>query len=446
MTQPDSHALRLPEGFAWSCHSSGHCCRDFPSLPVDAATADAMQQVDWAPVSAATGGAITSADDVLLRIPGAAGRACELRHKDDGACVLLDAANRCTLHAAHGAAAKPATCRTFPFHFRETPGGTFVGLSFVCPSVRSSRGLPVADQVADLTHLRALGSSASTCTGTILLTRRCSVSWNLYLRIEALLASLLAESSLPLRQRLTALNLLINFIHRFAEESGTLTPGTTDVVEIPESALGPFLDTIERNGCRDLHRVSARPRPSPLIRRLFLGLILGFAGQPFLRRSRFGMAAYILRSYARHALPFGAIRLPGVAHAAPLARVLDAPLPSPGEPGDALLTRYFTHALFRKDLLLHGTLLRGVNLLLLNAALAAVYAESFAADAARLSPAEEDYDSAIGQIERLVGHHSALYTTLASHESLNEVLETFFLRRNYAFVICGADATRSRSN
>ena len=55
-------------------------------------------------------------------------RGLVLRDSPDGACILLDAEGRCTVHAA-----KPRQCREFPFSWQNADSAT------VCPALDSTR-------------------------------------------------------------------------------------------------------------------------------------------------------------------------------------------------------------------------------------------------------------------------------------------------------------------
>jgi Fe-S-cluster containining protein len=69
-----------------------------------------------------------------------------IRSRADGACGFLSSSDRCRIHEELGAAAKPLTCRMFPFKFNPTPGAVIVTASFGCPTIVANRGEPVSDR------------------------------------------------------------------------------------------------------------------------------------------------------------------------------------------------------------------------------------------------------------------------------------------------------------
>lgn len=74
---------------------------------------------------------------------------------DAGRCVFLDAGG-CRIHAAHGAAAKPAICRQYPLVVTDTGAGHRVGVDPGCYTAWSSReaaALPVEGALAHTIRL-----------------------------------------------------------------------------------------------------------------------------------------------------------------------------------------------------------------------------------------------------------------------------------------------------
>jgi len=69
-----------------------------------------------------------------------------IRSRSDGACGFLSSADRCRIHEELGAAAKPLTCRMFPFRFHPGAGGATVTASFGCPTIAANRGEPLSEQ------------------------------------------------------------------------------------------------------------------------------------------------------------------------------------------------------------------------------------------------------------------------------------------------------------
>lgn len=63
-----------------------------------------------------------------------------VRSRADGACGFLSSRDRCRIHEELGGAAKPLTCRMFPFKLHPVAGGVVVTASFGCPTIVANRG------------------------------------------------------------------------------------------------------------------------------------------------------------------------------------------------------------------------------------------------------------------------------------------------------------------
>ena len=71
-----------------------------------------------------------------------------IRARSDGACGFLSNTDRCRIHEELGAAAKPLTCRMFPFRFHPGAGGATVTASFGCPTIVGNRCEPVSSDAS----------------------------------------------------------------------------------------------------------------------------------------------------------------------------------------------------------------------------------------------------------------------------------------------------------
>ena len=139
--------------------------------------------------------------------------------------------------------------------------------------------------------------------------------------------------------------------------------------------------------------------------------------------------------YMRHASKLGKVRLQPMNAAVSHADLARTPLPSPGSPADELVSRYVRHCIFRKDLVDRFPVWKSFSFLLLNVALIPWVAISCAAVRGAHRPSDEDYSEAVRWIEQNYGCHSKFYPLLANQTRLDDVIESFFLRKNYPFVL-----------
>lgn len=135
--------LEMPAGQNWSCHSCGDCCRGRLSITVTAEEKQRIEQQGW-----------TAADGVEPAKMIVAGLTHHrLGHQADGACVFLDAQNRCRIHAKFGEAAKPLACRLYPLLIHPAGKKVRIGLRFSCPSAAANLGKSLAGQGTEIAKL-----------------------------------------------------------------------------------------------------------------------------------------------------------------------------------------------------------------------------------------------------------------------------------------------------
>lgn len=140
--------LELPTLQSWSCQSCANCCRDL-DIEITDAERQRIADQNWTADDGVPGTQVESF--------GLFGKRYRLAHADDGACVFLDADQKCRIHSKFGESAKPLACRVYPFTFHPDRKGAKVGVRFSCPSVAKNDGKPVGERKREL---RKLGESA----------------------------------------------------------------------------------------------------------------------------------------------------------------------------------------------------------------------------------------------------------------------------------------------
>jgi Fe-S-cluster containining protein len=425
--------LKLPAGIHYTCHHSGACCSTFPNIEVDATTIASWEKADLQQVRG-NGCTVNSVEDALVQSKD--NNSKSLRMRSDCSCVFLTSEKKCAIHSGLGPQLKPQACRDFPFRFRSTPGGIYVGLSFVCPSVRANRGTALNDQRAQLTSMFTTTSAKAEISGPVLLNDHIELNWSQYLMIESALNDILDRSDLPLETRLIAFNVLTGFLDAFYTQLRGAANIIGNVGQFSDAELMEFLLTIKQQNYSEIFRIATKPRRSQAVQRMFLGMITSFGNTLFAKRGRALAVAAIGRQYLRHAIGVGSIRLKPFTGRVSYRHLQAVKLPTNG-PGGELVLRYLRHCIFRKDLVYESSLANGINLLLLNSALLRWYAAAQAAQGHGSSPDEQDFSEAIAQVEKLYGFHSKFYAFFSQHGAMNEVIESFTIRRNYPFIILG---------
>lgn len=137
-------SLKLPIIQNWSCHNCGGCCREH-LIEITEAEKRRIEKQGWK-----VSDGIPMDRPVIQKLgPGR----YRLAHQADGACVFLDDAGLCRIHARFGEAAKPLACRVYPYAYHPAGDRLAVSLRFSCPSVVQNLGSEVLSQQAALQKL-----------------------------------------------------------------------------------------------------------------------------------------------------------------------------------------------------------------------------------------------------------------------------------------------------
>jgi len=141
-----SARLEFPSGQNWNCHGCSDCCRGGLLITLLPEDKKRIEQQGW-----------TLADGVdPAKMTVARLNYHRLGHQADGACVFLNEAGRCRIHAKFGEAAKPLACRLYPLTLHPAGKKLLVGLRFSCPSAAANRGAPLKEQGGELQKLAQL--------------------------------------------------------------------------------------------------------------------------------------------------------------------------------------------------------------------------------------------------------------------------------------------------
>ena len=428
-------SLHLPQDLSYTCSNTGVCCTTFDTIPVSQDCAAFLNDLSPAQENAIRADA--GSDTEPFTAPGMPGDPPRLTRKADGSCVFYDKDHLCAVHRIIGAHAKPQVCRDFPYRYVETTGGVYVGLSFVCPSVRANAGTPLRDQEPELRTHYGVAQSILESQRKVALNRRIDLTWDEYLALESCFAELLAMEALPLGQRLIACCALVTFVDAYHQQlAGAPVAGPGNA--LPPGALGEFLDAMRNTRFESLLRVATRRRKtSPAVKRMFLGMFTGFANTLHRKGGRLHTITNVMVQYVRHASGLGKIRLKPIPGELTHRQIDAARLPENGSPAADLIARYVRHCIFRKDLVLSANVARRLRLLVLNVALVPWYAMAEAQQHERTQPADDDYSEAVAHVEKFYGFHSRFYRFFEDNATFDDIVEAFMLKPNYPYMLLG---------
>lgn len=120
----------------YSCHGCGDCCRDF-TVQLRERDLKKLSEQGW---TERLGG------EVVQSFRGQS----YLSRKDDGSCIFLDPHGLCKIHAEFGFSEKPIACQVFPFNIAPDASGIKVGLNFLCKSVQRNEGSALGTHQKDI--------------------------------------------------------------------------------------------------------------------------------------------------------------------------------------------------------------------------------------------------------------------------------------------------------
>lgn len=187
----------LPVIQNWDCHGCGECCKTYHVRVTDAEKLR-IEAMDWSADPALAGVPLLVWDNQL--------KSYRLNHTADGACVFIGEGNRCKIHAAHGAAAKPMSCRIYPFALVPAGDHWRVGLRFACPSAADNKGRPLPHHLTEAKEYAALleadaGPGVLNTPPPPLMAGQ-SVEWSEVLRFVKAITDEIADDSTPIEHRL----------------------------------------------------------------------------------------------------------------------------------------------------------------------------------------------------------------------------------------------------
>lgn len=366
---------------------------------------------------------------------------------ENGVCCMLTQQNLCAIHAAYGEGAKPNTCRSFPFRLVATPGGVFVGVSFMCTAVVNNQGRLLTEHRDAIEAMHRWTRSRRRVEEPMHLSTELPLSWPQYKSMEADLADLMDPALGPLGERLLLqaiyLRLLLKFLREARQQAGAAAAGPDGHAQPLEIFRARVRKSPERPWAL-LRNLAARRRPRPLLRRLFLGYCHAARNVLGRRRNKLAAASLLISKYIQHVLALGRIELPFLDRPVPYRRLRRIVF-DPAQPEhDALLTRYFRHCLFRKDLLLEESIVFGIDMLLLRWGMIHWYAAATAAAAGHATVTPSDLREALRTVERFFGYHSDFSSIFRDHPYLRSITDRMFEHPLYAFSLARGEWWRSQ--
>jgi len=415
----DPADLRLPEGMRFSCHQSGRCCEDFWEIPLDGASFERLKSLPLETISPR-----------FAELAGYTEPACGRKgalglRRVEGRCVFLDPDRRCLIHSRFGPAAKPQACLDFPFRYVCTPRGVFVGLSLVCPSVRAGRGRPLEEQRAEIAANFARSLSVSTVPERVELSPGLDLEFEIYEQVEECLYRLLELETLSLDDRLGAGYVFLQLLDRAVRELGAEGEASAQTSRL--------IEVFRADEFRRVTTIARKARGSARVHRALLGLLITYRsafGER--RRGRLGQAGYLLYQYFRGLGGLGSLAMVPIRGRVAFRRLRGVRAEWSRPDFVEQIGLFCRHSIFRKDLVLSGSVLKGYGFLLVFVALIRWYALAYAASRGRGMVGDEDLGSAIEAIEKYYCFHTDFMRLFEDYPLLSWMVDQVLAKPAFA--------------
>jgi hypothetical protein len=433
-------SLHLPPHLHYDCVQCGRGCADFWEIPVDEASERRLVSHDLKPHQ-------QRLKDSPPIVPSAFDSGKALCREND-VCTFLTEGKTCALHTALGPKVKPQACIDFPFRTVETPGGAYVGLSFACTAVLRDHGRPIEEHRDELTEELPRSVHRLNAQKPVHLSQRLTITFGAYLLLEEALDSILALDAVPLSARLASMAQFLDVVleaFRAARLSGE-SPVELSVEEqlaaqtaTDEAIMQALRRRFESDRWGRLLAKALRERPQPAQHRAFIGLIASYRQALWRGATRRSALVYLVGHFIRSAFFLRSVQLkPLESRMTPRDVRRHWPEDRPGSERDRLLTRFFRHALFRKDLLLAKTLRTGLQFMLMQYALVNWYTVAWAMETEAGRAPENLHQEALRTVEKYYGNHSRFTSFLESQPLLSAMLESMMNNRKYPYSMVAA--------
>lgn len=247
----------LPVMQNWDCHTCGDCCHRMKAVITD----EEKRRIEALDL---VGDPDVAAKPWFAR---AGSGKWTLRHRPDGGCVFLTAANHCRLQERFGADVKPFVCRLFPFLLIPAGNHWRVGMRFSCPSAAANQGRPVADARNDLVHLSGLleqhvGRSADSATPALMQMGE-QLAWPEMVRVVEVLVDIVQDRGDRLERRLRKCLALARHCRR------------TRLDALQGNKLSKYVQAVRGALDADVPRdPSVLPPPDPVVGRLVFRILV----------------------------------------------------------------------------------------------------------------------------------------------------------------------------
>jgi Fe-S-cluster containining protein len=425
MTDPRPTTLYLPGDVRYQCTQCGICCDANLEVQVASEEAARIETLDWRAVS-----------NLPEKAKSPFGPAREERKhlaclKTDKDCGFLDAQRLCGLHSAYGEAVKPYHCLRFPYRFVDTPDGVYTGVSFACTAVRQNIGPAIAEQESAVRQVYESRREIPRIDEPVAFDWDTKLDWKDYLLLERGIDEILSDERHSVGACLIAGHVWLGMLQQLFKQVGRTSESISEAVRF-------YTEKTREDQYSQAFRVAKRPAAHHTLKRMLLGTFTSFGNVLPYAKTRIGAALRVFWFNGRHWMRWGGVRLTPFEQSVPYRDFAPRPEFALAPAAQDLLRRYFRHAVFRKDLVVHTDMFWGYCFLVMSHGLLEWYVAVMDA-LGKVPDPEHDptrgVSGALEHVERLFVFHSRFRSIFLYHPALADTFQRVFRKPNFAHTI-----------
>lgn len=404
---------------SYECVMCANCCSDFWEIPVDKESSERIQGYDLSQIRASLRyyepfkkSAVNPEQTIIKQV--------------QGRCCFLTKQHLCGLHYFFGAEAKPRTCRQFPFIFVKTPDGVYVSASFACLSVQHNKGTPLTQQESLIRELYQEAAEVTTIPDVISLDGKITLSWESYKLLEAGLVELLSIETISLPQLLIAGNIYLDLLAEFIRQA------TSDSKYSQDEIVRSYLDIMRKQRFGRVIEIAQRASTSPILQRLYVGILVSFRNSISKKRSYLGTQAYLIWQYLVNLFGGGKYQIYPVEEKFRAGDFRPDKLNLEDSFFRHSILRYVKHLIFRKQGLDRMSWQKAYRYILLYFALIRWYATAFAVNMGEATVDRAGLLKSIGFVEQYYVRHHTMATFFTRFPQVESLLDNFMDKKHYA--------------
>ncbi len=318
--------------------------------------------------------------------------------------------------------------------FVETPDGLTAGLTFIPDYIQPSDApLTLNDEI---TALSTDNSRRLEMELPPRLTARLTLTWEQYSAIESAIGTILSNEKQTVGRCLVAAHVWLGMLRRMlAVAAAGAGEGTPKDSSAKQRGLSParaeafdyYIKSTTANGFEKAFQIAARPVHNCTVRRMTLGTLITFRRNLHPGMTRFEAMGRIAYHNVRHWLKLGHIRIDPWSYQINYQQLEKLPEDFYSPDSQRLLRGWLRHCVFRKELILHTDVLRGLCYLVAAHGLA-----GWTAAALKSHRDQADIPLAVHTTDVLFMRNTRFNASYLYHPALTDIVTHIFKKPTYA--------------